>query len=154
LERIIDAGEGGLSQGMVKLQVVARQNAILVVTRKPQLLRTVATWIARLDNPNNVTGVKVYRVRYGDARQLAALLNEVFVGRSSTSLTSSASQIAPGAGISTSTSGRASPSTVIVTSPRQQSAATAAGFDARYPDAASMQGSSGAPADNNPADSS
>ena len=39
LERIIDAGEGGLSQNLVKLQPIARQNAILVVTRKPELLK-------------------------------------------------------------------------------------------------------------------
>ena len=36
LERIMDAGEGGLSQNFVKLQPIARQNAILVVTSKPE----------------------------------------------------------------------------------------------------------------------
>jgi len=49
LERIIDSGEGGLSQNVVKLQPINRQNAILVVTRKPELLKTVSTWITRLD---------------------------------------------------------------------------------------------------------
>ena len=57
-------------------------NAILVVTRKPELLRTAATWIARLDQSDTAQhGVQVYRVRYGDARQIAALLNDMFVGR-------------------------------------------------------------------------
>src|SRR5437870_8140970 len=49
LEKIIDSGEGGLSQNVVKLQPIGRQNAILVVTRRPELLKTVATWISRLD---------------------------------------------------------------------------------------------------------
>src|SRR5262249_28959280 len=37
LEKIMDSGEGGLSQNLVKLQPISRQNAILVVTRKPEL---------------------------------------------------------------------------------------------------------------------
>ena len=35
LSRIIDAGQGGLSQDLVKLEAISRQNAILVVARKP-----------------------------------------------------------------------------------------------------------------------
>src|SRR5262249_9156577 len=38
LERIIDAGEGGLSHNVVKLQPIGRQNSILVVSRKPGFL--------------------------------------------------------------------------------------------------------------------
>ena len=82
LEKILDSGEGGLSQSMVKLQPISRLNAILVVTRKPELLRTVSAWISRLDASDaSTTGVKVYRVRYGDARQMARLLNETFCHR-------------------------------------------------------------------------
>ena len=40
LEKIMDSGENGLSQNLVKFQPIARQNAILVVTRKPDMLRT------------------------------------------------------------------------------------------------------------------
>jgi general secretion pathway protein D len=73
LEHIIDSGEGGLSQNVVKLQPIGRQNAVLVVTRDAGMLKTVATWITRLDKTGNAgTGVKVYRMRYGDARQTAA----------------------------------------------------------------------------------
>lgn len=102
LEKIIDSGEGGLSQNMVKLQPIARMNAILVVSKKPELLRTVATWIHRLDNSETAsTGVKVYRVRYGDARQIARLLNDIFLGGGGAgALDSAANQIAPGAGLS------------------------------------------------------
>ncbi len=105
LEKIMDSGESGLNQNLVKFQVVARQNAILVVTSKPQLLKTAATWIARLDSPANAgTAIKVYRVRYGDAKQIAQLLNDMFVnGPSSGSADSAANQIAPSSGATTLT---------------------------------------------------
>ena len=62
-----------------QLQPIARLNAILVVTSKPAMLRTAATWISRLDKSDTTsTGVKVYHVRYGDARQIAVLLNDIF----------------------------------------------------------------------------
>ena len=45
LEKIMDSGDSGLSQNVIKLQPMGRLNAILVVSRKPALLRTAATWI-------------------------------------------------------------------------------------------------------------
>ena len=106
LERIMDSGEGGLSQSLVKLQPIARLNAIMVVTSKPAMLRTAQTWIARLDKSDTAsTGVKVYHVRYGDARQIAGLLNDIFGGgRQGGAIDSPTNQIAPGAGVATSTS--------------------------------------------------
>jgi general secretion pathway protein D len=106
LERIMDSGEGGLSQSLVKLQPIARLNAVMVISSKPALLKTAATWIARLDKSDTAaTGVKVYQVRYGDARQLAQLLNDIFgAGGGSRGLIDSATnQIAPGSGVATST---------------------------------------------------
>jgi general secretion pathway protein D len=105
LEKVMDAGEGGLSQNVVKFQPVGRMNAILVVTRKPDLLRTAAVWISRLDQADTTTGVRVYRIRYGEARQMAKVLNEIYIGGSSTALDQTASQIAPGSGMSVSSSG-------------------------------------------------
>ncbi len=49
LEKIMDSGEAGLSQGVLKFQPVSRLNAIMVVSRKPALLQTAANWIKRLD---------------------------------------------------------------------------------------------------------
>ena len=81
LEKILDAGEGGLSQGNIKFQVMARMNGILVVTKKPDLLKTAETWLKRLDTSDtNRTGVHVYRVNYGEAKQVAKVLNDIFVG--------------------------------------------------------------------------
>jgi general secretion pathway protein D len=106
LNRIIDSGQGGLSQDLVKLEPIARQNAILVVTRKPELLKRVATWITRLDKSGGAgTDVKVYRMRYGEAKQVAALLNDMFVGGGSTGLDSPTNQLAPGSGLVASSSG-------------------------------------------------
>ena len=106
IEKIMDTGEGGLSQNLIKFQPVSRLNAILVVTRKPEYLKTVATWIKRLDE-SDTSGVnlKVYRLHYGSAKQVAGLLNEILVGRSSSGLDNAQSQVAPGAGLSVASSG-------------------------------------------------
>ena len=105
LEKIMDSGESGLNHNLVKFQVVTRQNAIMVVTAKPELLKTAARWIARLDSPNTAaSGVKVYKVRFGDAKQIAQLLNEIFVGGSSSgALDTASNQIAPSSGATTLT---------------------------------------------------
>ena len=99
LEKIVDSGEGGLGQNLVKFQAIGRMNSILVVTRKPQLLNAAATWIKRLDNGDGSnTSVRVYRVRYGEARQMAKMLNEMFNSGGSTTRDSPTSPIAPGSG--------------------------------------------------------
>ena len=106
LEKIMDSGESGLSQNVIKFQAVGRLNAVMVVSRKPALLRTAATWIKRLDNADpGRTSVHVYHVKYGEARQIARVLTEMFVGGSSSaSLDTAGSQIAPGSGTSSTSS--------------------------------------------------
>ena len=105
LEKILDTGEGGLSQNVVKLQVIARMNSILVVARRPEMLKTVQTWITRLDQTDTArSGVRVYHVKYGEARQMARILNEVFTGGGSGSTDTADSQVAPGSGVTSSSS--------------------------------------------------
>lgn len=106
LEKIVDSGENGLSQNLIKFVPVVRLNAVMVVTKKPDMLHTAATWIKRLDrNDTARTTVHVYRVKYGDARQIAKVLTDMFLGGSSSSLLDSAdSQLAPGSGSSSSSS--------------------------------------------------
>ena len=143
LERIIDSGEGGLAQNVVKLQSIARQNAILVVTRKPEFLDRVSTWIKRLDKSGSAgTGVKVYRMRFGEARQVAALLNDMFLGGSGGGLDSSTNQLIPGGGLVASSSGTAPAS---APSGASQSAPSTAptGFNARFADAAGGRSTTG-----------
>jgi general secretion pathway protein D len=111
LEKILDSGEGGLSQNLVKLQAINRMNAVLAVSRKQDVLRRIETWVRRLDNVDTGrTGVNVYRVKYGEAVHLARVLNNIFVGGAGAAgaFESPASQIAPGSGLSSSSSASAS----------------------------------------------
>jgi general secretion pathway protein D len=105
LEKIFDSGDSGFTQGLVKFQPVVRMNAILVVTRKPDLLRAAANWIHRLDTADSTrNGVHVYHVQYGDARQIARVLTDLFIGGASNNLDSAAAQIAPGSGVAATSS--------------------------------------------------
>ena len=100
LEKIMASGESGLNRTLVTLQPVGRLNAVLVVSRKPDLLKAAATWITRLDKSNTAgAAARVYRLRYGNAKQIALLLNDIFGTRSSSGLNSAVNQIAPGAGV-------------------------------------------------------
>jgi general secretion pathway protein D len=102
LENLLDAREGGMSQNLVKFQAIGRLNAIMVVSKKPDLLRTAATWIGRLDRADTTTGVRVYRMKYGDAKRMAGLLSNLFGGGSG--LDTEESQFAPGSGVETTSS--------------------------------------------------
>jgi general secretion pathway protein D len=139
LEKIMDSGESGLSQNVVKFQAVSRLNAIMVVSRKPALLRTAATWIKRLDNADTGrTSVHVYRVKYGEARQIARVLSEMFIGGSSSaSLDAASSQIAPGSGAyATSSADRLSLN-------NNGNGSSPGGFASRVPAGAGTNGASG-----------
>lgn len=109
IEKIMDSGEGGLSQNVVKFQPIGRLNSILVVSQKPEYLKRAQTWIARLDRSDtDGVNLKSYPLRYGNSKAVVALLNEILFSRSATSTSSldnSAGQIAPGSGIATSSSG-------------------------------------------------
>jgi len=105
LEKIMDAGDSGLSQNVVKFQAISRMNAIMVVTAKPAMLRTAETWIKRLDSANTSKNtVHVYRVKYGEARQIARVLTDMFIGGSSSSADTQTSQLAPGSGATATSS--------------------------------------------------
>ena len=98
LEKIMDTGEAGFGHGLVKLQDVTAQNAVLVVAARPGLLAAAQRWVERLDSGNvSGAGVHVYKVRYGDAKQLAQLLNTTF-GNGGSSGETDANQLAPGGG--------------------------------------------------------
>jgi general secretion pathway protein D len=145
IEKIMDTGEGGLSQNLIKFQPVSRLNAILVVSRKPDYLKTVATWIKRLDD-SDTSGVnlKVYRLHYGNAKQVAGLLNEILVGRSSSSLDNAQSQVAPGAGLSIASSG--GPLSALSAQPPTAMAQAGAGSGAAVATARPAGGGAGATA--------
>ncbi|MGJ4949943.1 type II secretion system secretin GspD [Bradyrhizobium sp. HKCCYLS20291] len=104
LEKIMDAGDSGLGQNMVKFQTVSRMNAVMVISRKPALLHTAETWIKRLDSGNTLrNSVHVYRVKYGEARQMARVLNDMFTV-SAGAAEAASNDLAPGTGASTNSS--------------------------------------------------
>lgn len=109
IEKIMDSGEGGMGQNVIKLQPIARLNSILVMSQKPEYLKRAQTWIARLDRSDtDGVNLKSYPLRYGNSKLVVAMLNEMLFNQSAASnstLDSAASQVAPGAGIATSSSG-------------------------------------------------
>jgi general secretion pathway protein D len=106
MEKIMDSGEGGMTQNVIKFQSIARLNSILVVSQKPEYLKRAQTWIARLDRSDTEgVNMKAYPLRYGNAKQVVALLSEILLTQGAPgSLDSASSQIAPGAGIAASSS--------------------------------------------------
>lgn len=109
IEKIMDSGEGGMSQNVIKLQPIARLNSILVVSQKPEYLKRAQTWIARLDRSDtDGVNLKSYPLRYGNSKVVVAMLNEMLLNQSSASsstLDNASSQISPGSGMSTTSSG-------------------------------------------------
>ena len=109
IEKIMDSGEGGMGQNVIKMQPIARLNSILVVSQKPEYLKRAQTWIARLDRSDtDGVNLKSYPLRYGNAKVVVSMLDDMLLNQSSTSntsLDSASSQVAPGAGLSTSSSG-------------------------------------------------
>lgn len=111
LEKIMDSGDGGLTQNVVKFQPMSRLNAILVVSQKPEYLKRAGTWIARLDKSDTqAANMKSYPLRYANAKLIVSMLNDMLFGRGGggSSLDSASSQISPGGGISLSSSGSGS----------------------------------------------
>ncbi len=107
IEKIMDSGEGGLSQSVIKFQPIGRLNSILVVSQKPEYLRRAGVWIARLDKSDTEgVNLKAYPLRYGNSKLVVALLNDMLVGHGpGAALDSASSQVSPGGGLSVSSSG-------------------------------------------------
>ncbi|MCG2643597.1 type II secretion system secretin GspD [Bradyrhizobium sp. WYCCWR 12678] len=113
IEKIMDSGEGGMGQNVIKMQPIARLNSILVVSQKPEYLKRAQTWIARLDRSDtDGVNLKSYPLRYGNSKLVVSMLNDMLFNQSAasnTSLDSASSQVAPGAGLATSSSSSSNP---------------------------------------------
>jgi general secretion pathway protein D len=107
IEKIMDSGEGGLGQNVIKFQPIGRLNSILVVSQKPEYLKRAGVWIARLDKSDtDGVNLKAYPLRYGNSKLVVALLTDMLLGRGpGGSLDSASSQVSPGGGLSISSSG-------------------------------------------------
>jgi general secretion pathway protein D len=97
LDRIFETNEGGQGQGVVHFQPISRMNAVMVVAKSPKLLERVTHWIDRLDRSDNSgTALRVYRLKNAEAKQVAKIMNDLFVNRSGNAETPF-SQLTPGA---------------------------------------------------------
>jgi len=98
LERVFETNEGGLGQGVVRFQPISRMNAVMVVTKNPKLLAQTTQWVHRLDRSDTTgTTLRTFRLKNGNATQVAKILNDIFVGqRSGAGADAATKQIAPG----------------------------------------------------------
>ncbi len=66
--------------GLIRIKVIKRMNALLVVSPRPEYLGKVEKWIERLDVDQGTEeqGLFVYQVQHGKASDLADVLAQVF----------------------------------------------------------------------------
>ena len=86
LQNVFDSSKEGAATNIVRFQPMARMNAVLAIAQNAKKIDEVGAWIRRLDkaDPDNTT-VRIYRLRYGNAKIMAGILREVFTGQASTS---------------------------------------------------------------------
>jgi general secretion pathway protein D len=90
-------------KGLFRFIPVESANALLVVSPQDSYLQQMKTWIERLDLAEASGGTSqrlyVYRVRHGDAENLADILSQLFAGEETGSATRrSVGGVAPGLG--------------------------------------------------------
>jgi len=107
LRNVFDSAKDGTAANLVRFQSINRLNAVLAVANSDYLIRQTKTWVARLDRADyDNTTVRVYKLRFGNAKLVAAILKDVFTGQSGLGGLGSAdlSQLTPGAGTRRATS--------------------------------------------------
>lgn len=97
LSGIFGEGSEGPLAGLVRIKVIKRMNALLVVSPRPEYLEKVEKWIERLDVDKGTEeqGLFVYHVQHGKASDLADVLAQVFDSPESGERTGGA-ELAPG----------------------------------------------------------
>lgn len=98
LEKIFgDKAQGPLA-GVIRLVPIERLNGILVITPQPKYLEQAQIWLERLDKSGGTGAGRlyVYPVQNGNAEKLAALLNQLFSGKKTTTRTTPPPGLAPG----------------------------------------------------------
>ena len=82
LSGIFGGNSEGPLAGLVRIKVIKRMNALLVVSPRPEYLKKVEKWIKRLDVDQGTEeqGLFVYHVQHGKASDLANVLAQVFDG--------------------------------------------------------------------------
>lgn len=100
MEKLFGDKNLGPLAGAIRVVPIERLNALLVVTPQAKYLDQAKTWIERLDRSSTAGGgqrLYVYQVQNGKAEQLATLLNDAFGKKTTTTKTTAAPTLAPGA---------------------------------------------------------
>jgi len=93
-----DGPEAGLA-AMVRVVPVERLSSILVISPREHYIKKVGNWIASLDNierQGSEPQINVYKVRNGNAAQLAGLLSTIYGGSGGVSAGARRQGVAPG----------------------------------------------------------
>ncbi len=98
LEQVFGENFDSPLSDIVQFVAIERQNSILVITPQPTYLDKAATWIARLDRGEGSVDqrIYVYLVQNGRAKDIAAVLGEVFGGPRGRAGSPEAEGLAPG----------------------------------------------------------
>jgi general secretion pathway protein D len=97
LERVFESREGGPGQGVISFQPISRMNAVMVVAKNPNMLKQTTQWVERLDRVDNSgTTLRSYRLKYGNATQIAKILSNIFGSKGGSGSDTQTSPIAPG----------------------------------------------------------
>jgi general secretion pathway protein D len=95
LQNVFDAGREGAAANVVRFQPISRLNAVLAIAPSTEVINRVRNWVTRLDRADyEDSTVRVYRLRYGNAKVLAGVLREVFTGQPNTAASASNSDLA------------------------------------------------------------
>jgi general secretion pathway protein D len=101
LETLLGDSDGGNPlTGLFRFIPVESANAVLVVSPQQNYLAQMEDWISRLDRAeasgSSAQRLYVYRVRHGDAENLADVLSKLFAGDGESGQTRSVGGVAPG----------------------------------------------------------
>ena len=80
-------GESGNSPmaGMIKIMPIEHLNSLMIISPSPEYLKSMKDWVDRFDKVKATEGQQlyVYHVQNGDAKHLAEILSQIFMGKSS-----------------------------------------------------------------------
>ena len=95
--RPIFEDKGGRGEGVIQFEPVSRMNAVMAVAKSPKLLDQATAWIERLDRADGSgTALRTYHMKNGDAKQVVAILNDIFAGQGNATGEGARDQLAPG----------------------------------------------------------
>ncbi len=98
LNTLLGAEQDNPLAGLFRVIPVESTNSLLVITHQERYLNEIATWIERLDQGEgenkDVQQLYVYRVKHGNAADLADIISQLFAGESERSRT--VARVAPG----------------------------------------------------------